>query len=285
MAKDNSALVVRVKNEINKELGDAETLKSLLATTFKGLEAPVMKRAIMEGMLRGFTFKDFLERNVYAIPFKDGYSLVSSIDHARKVGMRAGVVGKSAPTFEMDQKKVASCTITVKRQVKGVIGEWTATVFFDEYYRAGKNGYPSLWDSKPRTMIAKVAEMHALRMACPEELSQTYSEEEFDRDRENADFDRSEIEDDAIVISTGDDTPGFGAAEPENSPEKRATYTKNVENKGKIKKLLEELSPAPILKEEEYGKVAKELTGLKFEATNYEAILTKLTDIKNAKKE
>ena len=29
-------------------------------------------------------------------------------------------------------------------------------------------------------MIAKVAEMHALRMACPEELSQSYIEEEMD---------------------------------------------------------------------------------------------------------
>src|SRR5262249_1271140 len=125
------------------------------------------------------------ERNVYAIPFKDGYSLVSSIDYARKLGMRAGVVGKSAPSFEMDGKAILSCTVTVKRQVKGVIGEWTATVFFTEY-NTGKN----LWNSKPRTMIAKVAEMHALRMACPEELSQTYSEEEFDKERENADFDR-----------------------------------------------------------------------------------------------
>ena len=31
---------------------------------------------------------------------------------------------------------------------------------------------------KPRTMISKVAEMHALRMACPEELAQSYVEEE-----------------------------------------------------------------------------------------------------------
>jgi hypothetical protein len=32
-------------------------------------------------------------------------------------------------------------------------------------------------------MLAKVAEMHALRMACPEELSQTYLQEEFEREK------------------------------------------------------------------------------------------------------
>ena len=170
----NTITVVEIKNEINKQLGDKDTMISLLATTFKGLEAPVMKRAILEGMLRGFTFKDFLEKNVYAIPYKTGYSLVSSIDYARKIGMRSGVVGKSAPEFcSADGKNIISCSITVKRKVADYVGEYTATVFFDEY-TTGRN----LWTTKPRTMIAKVAEMHALRMACPEEMAQMYVEEE-----------------------------------------------------------------------------------------------------------
>lgn len=190
-------MVVAAKNEILKQLGDKETFTLLLNTTFKGLNPNVVKRAAFEGYLRGFTFKDFLEKNVYAIPFKEGYSLVSSIDYARKIGMRSGVVGKSAPIFEMDNKKIIACTITVKRKVNGVVGEWTATVYFDEY-TTGRQ----LWNSKPRTMIAKVAEMHALRMACPEELSQTYSEEELDKEKEATDFDRSEIADDAEVISS-----------------------------------------------------------------------------------
>lgn len=165
--------LVEIKNEINKQLGDKETFSTLLVTTFKGLEAGVVKRAILEGMMRGFSFKDFLEKNIYAIPFKGAYSLVTSIDYARKIGMRSGVVGKSAPAFEMDGKKIVSCTVTVKRKVADYIGEYSATVFFDEY-TTGRN----LWTSKPRTMIAKVAEMHALRMACPEEMAQMYVEEE-----------------------------------------------------------------------------------------------------------
>lgn len=170
--------LVQIKNEINKNLGDAETLGVLLATTFKGLQPSTAKRAILEGMIRGYEFKDFLEKNVYAIPFKDSYSLVTSIDRARKIGMRSGVVGKTAPVFTMNDKKIESCTITIKRMVGAYVGEYSATAFFDEYYKAGYNGKPSLWDTKPRTMIAKVAEMQALRMACPEELSQEYVEEE-----------------------------------------------------------------------------------------------------------
>jgi hypothetical protein len=134
----------------------------------------------MEGMMRGFTFKDFLEKNIYAIPFNNKrnneltYSLVTSVDYARKIGMRSGVVGKSAPTFVEDEKgNIISCTVTIKRKVNEYVGDYTATVFFKEY----NTGYQQ-WATKPHTMIAKVAEMHALRMACPEEMSQMYVEEE-----------------------------------------------------------------------------------------------------------
>lgn len=169
--------LVQIKNEINTQLADKETFESLLQTTFKGLAASNVKRAVMEGVMRGFTFKDFLEKNIYAIPFKDQYSLVTSVDYARKIGMRSGIVGKNAPVYEMDGKNIVSCSVTVKKLVSGFVGEFTATVFFSEY-TTGRN----LWITKPRTMIAKVAEMHALRMACPEELSQSYIEEELERE-------------------------------------------------------------------------------------------------------
>ncbi len=161
-----------INEELNVEL-TADVSKALLATTFKGLSPVVMKQAMMEGMMRGFKFKDFLEKNVYAIPFKDGYSLITSVDYARKIGMRSGVIGVSAPSYEMDGNTIVSCTITVKRKVEGEVGEYSATAFFAEY----STGY-NLWKTKPRTMIAKVAEMHALRKACPEELAQSYTEEE-----------------------------------------------------------------------------------------------------------
>lgn len=168
--------LVEIKKEINAQLADKEVLNAVLATTFKGLSQDKAREALMEGMLRGHSFQDFLKKNVYAVPFGGGYSLVTSIDHARKIGMKSGVVGVSKPEYEIDEerKEIISCTITVKRRVGEDIGEFTATVYFNEY-NTGKNQ----WQMKPRTMIAKVAEMHALRKACPEELSQNYTEEEF----------------------------------------------------------------------------------------------------------
>lgn len=180
--------LITIKEEINKQIADKEVFGTLLATTFKGLEGATAKRAMLEGMMRGFTFKDFLEKNVYAIPFKGAYSLVSSIDYARKLGMRSGVVGVSAPSYEIKEDKVISCTITVKRKVEEYVGEYSATVYFDEY----NTGY-NLWKTKPKTMIAKVAEIHALRKACPEELSQVYVEEDYQKETPETDLLDEEI--------------------------------------------------------------------------------------------
>ena len=180
MSKEIST-VTEIKKQIGVFIGNKENLNTLLATTFKGLSQTSAESAMLEGMIRGFDIKDFLEKNVYAVPFGQGYTLITSIDYARKIGMRSGVVGKSAPEYvfaDEDRKVVESCSITIKRMIGDHIGEYTATVFFTEY-NTGKQQ----WAKKPRTMIAKVAEMHALRMACPEELSQAYSEEEFDQSR------------------------------------------------------------------------------------------------------
>lgn len=166
-----------ITQEINGELEKAEIQKVLLSTTFKGLSLGTMKTAMFEGMTRGFSFKNFLQKDIYAIPFKDSYSLITSIDYARKVGMRSGIVGKSEPIFEEQDGKIISCAITVKRKIDEYIGEYSSKVYFSEY-TTGRN----LWATKPRTMIAKVAEMHALRMACPEELAQAYVEEEMERE-------------------------------------------------------------------------------------------------------
>jgi len=169
-----------ITKEINTELQKQEIQNVLLSTTFKGLSLANMKTAMFEGMSRGFSFKDFLEKNIYAIPYGNGYSLINSIDYSRKIGMRSGVVGVSEPTYEMDGDTIISCSIIVKRKIDGYIGEFAAKVYFKEY-TTGRN----LWVSKPRTMIAKVAEMHALRKACPEELAQVYVEEEMQKETQS----------------------------------------------------------------------------------------------------
>ena len=165
--------IQKINAEVGKELANKETFNALVTTTFKGLKQENVKKAIVEGMMRGFTFQDFLKKNIYAIPYGEGYSLVGSIDYARKIGMRSGVIGVSEPVYEMDGAKVIACSITIKRKVGNDIGDFSAKVYFDEY-TTRKNQ----WASKPRTMIVKVAEMHALRKACPEELSQVYTSDE-----------------------------------------------------------------------------------------------------------
>lgn len=170
--------ISEIKKELGTFIGNKDNLNALLKTTFNGLGQQQAEQAMLEGMIRGFSITDFMQKDVYAIPFKSGYSLITSISHARKVGMRSGVVGKSKPDFTFHEDgKIDSCTITIKRKVDDYIGDYSATVFFEEY-STGKQ----LWSSKPKTMIAKVAEMHALRMACPEELSEMYSEEEMERE-------------------------------------------------------------------------------------------------------
>lgn len=169
--------------EMNTELANPAVRTALLNVTFKGLDEVTMKQAILEGLMIGFTFKNFLIKDVYAIPFGGQgkkYSLITSIAYARKIAMRSGFCGKDAPIYEYDEnKKVVSCTVTVKRLVSGHVGEYTSTVDFSEY-TTGKN----LWVSKPKTMIAKVAEMHALRTAFPEEMSGMYAEEEMEKEAE-----------------------------------------------------------------------------------------------------
>lgn len=166
--------IVKVNEEIAKNFSNQETANALLATTFKGLNVVVAKEAMLSGMLQGFTFENFLKKDVYAIGYGQTYSLVTSIDWSRKIASRAGLAGKDAPIYQFDDKgNVLSCSVTVYRIIDNVRCPFTSLVFFKEY-STGKN----LWASKPMTMIAKVAEMHSLRMAFPEELAKAYVEEE-----------------------------------------------------------------------------------------------------------
>lgn len=280
--------ITLVNQEINKELSDPAIVRALLATTFKSFDEKLMRQAIFEGVVRGFPFKSFLNKDVYAIKYGSSYNLVTSIDYARKIGMRSGVIGKSKPEFEMSEGKIESCSVTIKRKVGDDVGEFTSLVYFDEY-STGQN----LWKTKPRTMIAKVAEMHALRMACPEEMAKVYTSEEFDKEtareasytvkhiqREN--FDGEEIADDAVITSTGDDTPGLT---PPSKGEEMKTASAAIkeqeipEDEEAQLKLLnaKALKKWPDVSEGVRLKKIKDLTGIGVEAKNYPTIIRMLS--------
>lgn len=276
MTKEIKGSVALLNQEINRQLSDPAVVRALLATTFKGLTEPVMRQAALEGSIRGYTFKDFLEKNVYAIPYGSGYSLVSSIDHARKIGMRSGVIGKSAPTFEMEGKEIISCSITIKRRVGKDIGEYTATVYFDEF-TTGRN----LWSSKPRTMIAKVAEFHALRMACPEEMSQVYTEEEFDKEKEEV-YDTEGIDDETVpTIHIGsseheDVAPNMTIDKKPRADDFEMPETE-LEQKNLIKGLVMKKWPDLDVKDSKaFKQQIADYTALEYTAVNYPAIINYL---------
>lgn len=179
MSESKQSIVIAANRELSAQTSDPASMRALVATVFKGFkDEKVVKQACLEAMMRGYSFQDIVNKKIYAIPFGGGYSLVQSISDVRAIAMRSGQVGKKAPEFlEDNEGKLVSCTVTVLRRVDGYVGEYTATVFFEEYNKGKDN-----WLNKPRTMISKVAEMHALRMAFPEELSQAYVEEEFDKE-------------------------------------------------------------------------------------------------------
>lgn len=172
-----TAIIEKINEEVTRELQSPETMNALIQSTFKDFSAQMVKTAITEAMIRGFTFKNILEKDVYPIKYGYTYSLITSITYVRKVAMRSGLAGKTAPAYTFKENgEIESCTITVKRRVEGNLDEYTATVFFDEY-----NTSKNQWVTKPKTMIAKVAEMHAIRSGFPEETSQMFSEEEMEK--------------------------------------------------------------------------------------------------------
>lgn len=197
MTQNNNekSIVLAANRELAAQTADPAAMRALIATVFKGFkDEKTVKQACLEAMMRGYSFQDIVNKKIYAIPFGGGYSLVQAIADVRAIAMKSGQVGKSAPEYEEKDNKIVSCTVTVKRRVDGYVGDYTATVYFDEYFKKGMVGKPSQWELKPRTMIAKVAEMHALRMAFPEFLAQSYVEEEFDKDAEQENARASRIE-------------------------------------------------------------------------------------------
>jgi len=125
---------------------------------------------------------DPLMNQLYFIKYGQGdrqkVSYVTSIDGYRIIAARTGeFAGTDEPKYEYDKKGfVSHCTVTVYRLVQGIRVGFTAKVKFTEY-STGKN----LWTSKPETMIAKVAEAHALRKAFPQDLSGIYTQDEMDQ--------------------------------------------------------------------------------------------------------
>lgn len=154
-----------IRNQIARDLNDGEfEMLMMMAVRFR-LD-PLAKQLTPVV----FNAKDKEKRRVSYITNIDGYRLV-----AHRTGQFAGI---DEPIFTYDSRRGAltHCSITVYKMVQGVRCPFSAKVRLSEY----NTGYNN-WKTMPETMIAKVAEAHALRKAFPQELSGIYTDDEMAR--------------------------------------------------------------------------------------------------------
>lgn len=103
-----------------------------------------------------------LKREIYAVAYGSNFNIITGYEVYLKRAERTGLVDGWEATVEGDgANMVATCTIWRKDRSKPVIIQ----AWFSEY-----NTGQSLWKTKPRTMLRKVAIAQAFRMAFPEDL-------------------------------------------------------------------------------------------------------------------
>ena len=125
---------------------------------------------------------DPLSHQIWFIKTKDQLNIMTSIDGLRVLAERSGIyAGQDAPVFTKHENDF-SCSVTVYKfsATNERYPVATGVAFYKEY----KPKYSgSLWDSKPRMMLSKVAESIALRKAFPQDLAGLYTTEEFNEVR------------------------------------------------------------------------------------------------------
>lgn len=141
-----------------------------------------------------------LDKHLYIIPRKDNrsgetkYSFQTSIDGFRSIAENTNqYLGSTEPLYDgglteyecrsAGKAYPTTATITIKKLINGVIGEFTATASW-ESYAVLFNGKPSgMWLKFPYLMLAKCAESLALRKAFPMKLSGLYTTEEMQQSK------------------------------------------------------------------------------------------------------
>lgn len=103
------------------------------------------------------------------------------IDLCRQRAESSGCyAGSSKPIFTGEPKKPGwVCEVTIGKLVGGEVRPFVAEAEWSEYASLTS----PIWSSKPRIMLAKCAEMLALRKAFPSLLSGVYDPSEFDKDK------------------------------------------------------------------------------------------------------
>lgn len=133
---------------------------------------------------------DPFTKQLYAIKRNGRMTIQTGIDGYRVIAERTGeYIGGDAPTYgppcECERAKTKPhpswASVTVRRLKDGTAYDTSDRADFDEYYVAGYNGKPGMWDKMPKRMIAKCAEALALRRAFPGLFEGVYTQEEMDQ--------------------------------------------------------------------------------------------------------
>lgn len=111
-------------------------------------------------------------KEIYGMVMGGKLTLITSIAGLRKIAHQSGNYIGCHITVKMNGNLPFSAEATVKKAVGSHVAEFKAEVFFSEY-----NSNNPTWKKSPITMLKKVAEAHALRMAYPS-VEQLYEESE-----------------------------------------------------------------------------------------------------------
>ena len=122
---------------------------------------------------------DPLTKQIYFIKRGGSMTIQTSIDGFRSIADRTGQYHSSdEPIFEEKDGMPTKATVSVGKITQGVIGKFTASARWSEYY-PDKNAF--MWDKMPHTMLGKCAEALALRKAFPQQLTGLYTGDEMDQ--------------------------------------------------------------------------------------------------------
>lgn len=184
----NKALIKRKYKEFLPEGVDPERVYIQWTKSVFGNAKPddsIMYFILSQAKAAGIDAR--VPRQIYAVPYntfnkttnqwEQRFTIIIGIEGMVTIAERTGQYGGvqelkyefgEDENGKPDYTKVIACTCTITKIVQGIANLSTQQVFFDEYFVEGKTNAqgkhtPSMWETKPKTMLKKVALAHALR--------------------------------------------------------------------------------------------------------------------------
>ena len=179
---------------------------------------------------------DPLAKQLYFVKYGDNVAYITSIDGYRLVADRTGryagndeavFEGKiTAKRYDKEFKAPAKAKVTVWKIVADQRVPFSASAYWTEYF-PDSDKKSSMWESFPRTMLAKCAEAKALRKAFPADLSGIYTRSEMEQSQIGMPTVEGEI-----VSSSNGNKPELVSSPPNIAPSGLTEQEQAVYEKG-----------------------------------------------------